>query len=368
MHYVLADDSIAFDGYTSARRALGGAEKAFASLAGALVKRGHSVTVLNRIQYPTWCEGAKWRSLDDPQITSDVDVMLALRKPGLLSTVRQAKHRILWATGPADYLNSPAADELFESLKASIMFVGAHQAAGYKGKAPTVVIAPGVRGAFYETATTEVEPFHELGHEAQPTPAAAPTIPPPHAVVTTHPQQGLAWLLDIWTKIIHPQLPQARLAIYSAILYKGLKDEAITPEIKPVLDLVKAAASANVVIVEPRGDRGMAEVYRGSRVHLYPSFSQDVACWTLQESQTAGLPAVARNAGGAAEKIVNGETGFLVPDAQAFGNVAVQILGDDNLYRRISEAAGGVQRRRTWDMVAADVDTFVVPTAPAAVS
>ena len=40
--------SIPFDGYASTSRPLGGAEKAFASLAGALARRGHDVHVYNR--------------------------------------------------------------------------------------------------------------------------------------------------------------------------------------------------------------------------------------------------------------------------------------------------------------------------------
>jgi glycosyltransferase involved in cell wall biosynthesis len=359
MHYVLIDDSIPFDGYTSARRPLGGAEKAFASLGGALVKRGHSVTVLNRVQYPTWCEGAKWRPLDDPQLTTEVDVVIAFRKPGLLGTVRQAKHRLLWVTGPADYLNSQGVADYFDSLKPKVVFISPSQIAGFKGKAPTAVIAPGVRSTFYEAQAPEAEPFPDLGGDVEPHAPTTPTIPPPHAVVTTHPQQGLAWLIDIWTKIIFPQMPQARMAVYSAALHKGTKGEAVPPDIKPILDLVQGAAEKNVVVVEPRSDRGMAEVYRASRVHLYPSFSQDVACWTLQESQSAGLPAVSRMVGNASTHVVNGETGFLVPDASAFGNVTLQILGDDALYQRLSAAAGDPARRRTWDLVAADFDALV---------
>jgi glycosyltransferase involved in cell wall biosynthesis len=365
MHYVLLDDSIPFDGYTSARRPLGGAEKAFASLGGALVRCGHSVTVLNRVQYPTWCEGAKWRPLDDPQLATEADVVVAFRKPALLGTVRQARHRLLWAVGPADYLNSSGVAQLVDSLKPTFVFISTQQRAAYTGAAPTAVIAPGVRSAFYETTPAEIEPFPELSDGAVSHPPSAPSIPPPHAVVTTHPQQGLAWLIDIWTKIVHPQMPQARLAIYSAALHKGTKGEAVTPEIKPILDLVQQAAARNVVVVEPRSDRGMAEVYRAARVHLYPSFSQDIACWTLRESQAAGLPAVARMVGGAELCIVNGQTGFLVPDAAAFGNVALQILGDDNVYRNLSAAAAAPARRRTWDMVAAEFDAVVGAPAPA---
>jgi len=356
MHYVLIDDSFAYDGYTSSRRPLGGAEKAFASLGGALVKNGHSVTVLNRIQYPTWCEGAKWRPLEDPQLTTEADVVIAFRKPGLLGTVRQAKHRLLWVTGPSDYLNTPGVEKLFDSLKPTVVFVSPLQKPAFKHNTPTAVVAPGVRSTFYDT-TPEIDPFPELSADGVSQPS--PMIPPPHAVVTTHPQQGLAWLVDIWTKIIHPQMPQARMAVYSAALHKGMTGEEVVPELKPILELVQGAAAMNIVVVDPRSDRGMVEVYRSSRVHLYPSFSQDVACWTLQESQAAGLPAVARMVGGASEHVVNGQTGFLVPDATAFGNVALQILGDDNVYKSLSAAAADVSRRRTWDMVAADFDSLV---------
>lgn len=365
MHYVLVDDSISFDGYTSTRRPLGGAERAFASLPGALVKRGHSVTVLNKIQYPTWCEGAKWRPLDDAASVADADVLIALRKPALLATIRAAKRRLLWCVAPVDYLHAPAVRELFDSLKPAIMFASPRQQAAYKGPEKSAVVAPGVKPAFFEVKA-EVEPFPEVGHD-MPAPVRGPDyVPPPHAVVTTHPQQGLVWLLDIWQKIVHPQVPAARLAVYSAALAKGVKGEAIAPDLAPILEAVKAAASANVVIVEPRSDKGMVEVYRSSRVHLYPSFSQDLVCWTLRDSQAAGCPAVARAVGGAEDVVVNGQTGFLVPDAEAFGNVAVQLLTNDAVYRSLSEAAAAETRRRTWEMAAAEVDAFVAALDEAA--
>ena len=358
MHYVLLDDSIQFDGYTSARRALGGAERAFAAMAGALVKRGHSVTVFNKIQYPTWCEGAKWRPLDDFQTLADADVLVAFRKPSLLGSVRQVKHRILWWVGPVDPLNGPGAKDFFDSLEPSIVFSSAAQARAFTGSARTTVIAPGVRPPFYEPEP-EVNPYPEVGHD-MPMPTRSPDQPPPpHAVITTHPQQGLAWTLDIWKKVIHPQVPAARLAIYSAVLTKGMKGEAVPPEIAPILQLVKDAVGSNVVVMEPRGDKGMADVYRNSRVHLYPSFSQDLVCWTLRDSQAAGCPAVARMAGGVDEVVVNGQSGFLTPDAMGFGNCAVQILTDDGVYRNLSSVASSETRRRTWDAASADLDAFV---------
>ena len=107
----------------------------------------------------------------------------------------------------------------------------------------------------------------------------------------------------------------------------------------------------------------MADVYRRSRAHLYPGHAQDFACWTLSESQTTGLPAVVRSLGGVAECIVNGQTGYIVPDAEAFANVAVQILSDDGVFKSLSDAAGAPERRRTWPLAANEMTDFISPTA-----
>jgi hypothetical protein len=87
MHYVLVDDSVPFDGYTAARRPLGGAEKAFGNLAAALVTRDHTVTVLNKTPYPVTADGVRYKPLEDlPERPMEADVVIAFRQPHLLGT------------------------------------------------------------------------------------------------------------------------------------------------------------------------------------------------------------------------------------------------------------------------------------------
>jgi glycosyltransferase involved in cell wall biosynthesis len=169
---------------------------------------------------------------------------------------------------------------------------------------------------------------------------------------------GLTWLLDLWQMEIHPQMPEARLAVYSASLSKGIKGEAVSDDLIPILDQIREAVEQKVVVIDPLNDEGMAGVYRSSRVHLYPGSSQDYACWTLQESQATGLPAVARGYGGTEERLVNGETGYIVPDTSAFANVTLEILRNDAVRRTMGEAAGQATRRRTWSDAAAELDAF----------
>lgn len=371
MRYVFVDDSIAYDGYTPLRRALGGAEKAVAGLAAALAERGNEVKVINHTAYAHMADGAYYAPFGDAMAPKSADILIAVRKPALLGTLRNVQHRMLWVTRAPEYLWAPANKPLWGSFLPSLLFASPSQQRAYGGELPQVLVIPGVRNVYHEPPVRYVPPSDpppgsdplsyamEAAAQAIPEPVPANFVPPPHAVTTTHPLHGLAWLLDIWTNHIHPQMPEARLSVYSAVLSKGLKGEEIPAEIMPVLEKVKSAATANVVAVEPRADDGMAEVYRASRVHLYPGQAQDFACWTLAESQATGLPAVARSLGGTSEQIVNGESGYLVPNAAAFGNVTLEILRNDAVYKNLRDGAARPERRRTWAAAAAELEAFV---------
>jgi len=361
MRIVFLDDSIPYDGYTSLRRPLGGPEKAVASLAAALSLAQHDVTVVNRTPYSHMADGAYWVPINDSAVPRAADVVIAVRKPSLLGTIRNVEQRIMMVTGPTDYLSAEANQKLWDSFAPALMFVSPAQAATYNGKLKSVVVPPGVRNAYFETTidTNDLSPEELVYAENAIKQAAREEAPKPHAIVTTHPLHGLDWLLDIWTKQIHPRLPEARSSVYSAVLSKGIRTDEVPESMTAVFEQVKAAAESNVVVVDPRNDEGMADAYRRSRVHLYPGHAQDFACWTLLESQTAGLPAVARNLGGVSERVMNGQSGYIVPDADAFANVAVQILSDDSVFKSLSEGAGAEARRRTWPQAASELTDFI---------
>jgi hypothetical protein len=374
MQYVFVDDSpLQYDGYTNLRRAIGGAEKAVGGLASALAERGHEVKVINRTTYAHMADGAYYTPFGDSWAPKAADVVIAMRKPALLGHLRTVKHRLLWVTGVPDYLSAAANTPLWDSFNPGLLFLSDLQRRAYKGKLRSAVITPGVRSAYFETPLVQEPDPHEealnpeLFFARQAVLDAMPKGPPgPNAIVTSHPLHGLSWLIDLWCTRIQPAMPAARLSIFSASLSKAQRGEDIAEDLAPVFAQVQAAADKNVAIAEPISDDGMAAVYRTARVHLYPGHQQDFACWTLSESQSTGLPAVARSLGGTVERIANGQTGYIVPDADAFANVALQILGDDGVYTSLSEEASLITRRRTWQAAAEELDNFVATLAPGA--
>ncbi|MDR3439073.1 glycosyltransferase [Telmatospirillum sp.] len=332
MHITLVDDSIPFDGFTPTTRALGGAEKAFASLAGALVRRGHDVHVYNRARFPLLIEGAHWETMEK-SFPTQTDVLIAFRKPSLLPAVRLAGKRLLWVTASARQLE-PARKAL-DSFRPMLVFLGRTQMAAWRNvEGLTVrVVSPGVRQDFLADTPTEL--------------AAQPT-----AVVTTHPAHGLDWVLDRWALQIRPAVANARLVVVSTLLEKGKAGGELPDDMRALLE--KATAIPGVEIVAPGGDSTMAALYRSARVHLYPGHPDDMACWTLMESQACGLPAVARPLGAIHERLRDGQTGQIVPDEDAFANVAIRLLTDDEMFWSMNRDACQMQRTPTWDAVASE--------------
>lgn len=336
MRITLIDDSIPFDGYTPGGQPLGGAEKAFASLPGALVRRGHQVQVFNRCRFRMTIEGAQWETWETER-PAQTDVLIAFRKPGLLREVRQAARRLLWLTAPAGYLDHPVNRAVLDETRPTLAFLGPTHHAGWHGKQRAAVIRPGLR-------------FDYLGEEP-----SAP-VAPPRAIVTTHPLHGLDWLLDLWCERIHAACPEAQLFVYSMALDKAQMGGQAPEALLPVLGKALGSRDKGVVIVRPKGDMGMAEEYRAARVHLYPGHADDMGCFTLMESQASGLPAVVRPLGAACERIRDGQTGYAVPDDDAFVNVALQILTNDDVFWSLNRDARASQRDRGWDAVAAEME------------
>lgn len=332
MRIALFDDSIEFDGYIPSTFPLGGAEKAFAALAGALAARGHDVTVFNRCSHNQEIEGARWRTWDSARPV-ETDALIAFRRPSLLQEVRKAAKRVLWLAGTPEPLAKPAIDKLLGSLKPTLVFIGSTQAARWRGpRLPWTVIPPGVSETYLSGG--------RFGSSR------------PVAVTTTHPAHGLEWLVDLWVSGIHPRCPTAELHIYSALLSRPDLGRALPEEYRPLRAKIEAAAAQGVEVREPQGDVSMALAYRAARVHLYPGHRDDMACWTLGESQACGVPAVARPVGAVHERIENGVTGYIVPDNDAFANVAAQVLSDDGIFEGLSTAAAAQARVRSWDAVA----------------
>jgi glycosyltransferase involved in cell wall biosynthesis len=182
--------------------------------------------------------------------------------------------------------------------------------------------------------------------------------PRPRAIFTSNPLRGLDWLLDIWTRRIRPAVPGAEFHLFTGTATYRNSRAAPIAAAAPILD--RARQTDGVVLRDPVTHEELAGELAAARVMLYRGDPNETFCLSLAEAQAIGLPAVVMPMGCVPERVIDGTTGFIAEDEQAFAQAAIRLLTDDVLWSAQHRAALSCQRGRDWDAVAADFERFLV--------
>ena len=336
---VMADDGIPFDGRSVAAGPLGGAETAFVALAEALAARGHDVAALSRCAGPLIHRGVAWSPLAQ-RAPAACDLLIANRGAGLLGLVPRAGRRVLWLHNPARYLNKPRNWLPLLRYRPLLVLCGEHHAGSVARLLPRsgeAIIPYGL-----------LEPFRT---------AAPRDPPPPIAVFTSNPLRGLDWLLDLWVACIRPAVPAAELHVYGGAAVYGGGDRG--GQMAAVLARADALAAHGVRCCAPVSHDALAAVLAGARLMLYRGDPGETFCLALAEAQAMGVPAVVQPIGCVAERVVDGRTGTVAGDDDAFADAAVALLRDDGLWHSFHSAALALQRGLAWDEAARRFEALI---------
>jgi len=328
---VMADDGIAFDGATAEQGPLGGAETAFVALAEALAGRGHEVLVRNRCRVARCHKDVHWGPLSG-EIPGVCDLYIGNRGHQVIGLVRKARCRLFWLHNPASYLRKPRNLWRLAWFRPILVVTGAYHA----NTIPQWLPCGG----------REVIPYGVLDRFR----TALPRDPPsPRAIFTSNPARGLDWLLDLWVARIAPAVPEAELHIYAGAAVYGMTE---VPRIDEVLTRADALAAYRVRRFTPVGRESLAAALSGARVMLYRGDPGETFCLALAEAQAMGVPAVVQPLGSAGERVIDGITGRVAEDDDAFAAAAIAALRDDALWRQWHLAALAHQRGWSWDTIA----------------
>ena len=339
---VMCDDGIRFDGNSLGTGPLGGAETAFVSLAEALAARGHDVRVRNNCATAMTANGVDWAPLAGG-LPETCDLYIANRGDRLLSLMPRARRMVFWIHNPARYLLKWRYLAKLWRRRPAIVFSGAYHAASYPRWAPCgdrVTIPYGIEEIFRA--------------------AAPPTAPPsPRALFTSSPMRSLDWLLDLWAARIRPALPAAELHVFSGPATYGDHGAERAGRMAPVLEQASSMAADGVVLRGPVPKVELAREFAAARVLLYRGDPGETFCLAVGEAQAAGVPAVVQDIGCVAERVIDGETGFVAADDEAFAAAALRLLGEDDLWRNHGAAAIARQRGWGWGDAAAAFEALI---------
>src|ERR1700756_5213378 len=335
---VMADDGIAFDGVKAEEGPLGGAETAFATLAEALARRGHQVAVRNRCQTALCHNGVQWAPLSEG-VPPACALYIGSRGHRVIGLVRKAGRRLFWLHNPAGYLRKPRNLWRLAWYRPILITTGNYHATTLPDWLPC--------------GGREIIPYGVLDRFR----AAAPRdAPPPRAIFTSNPLRGLDWLLDLWVARIAPVVPEAELHIYAGAAVYG---SAPAPRLEEVLARTAGLAQYGVRRFAPIRRPQLAAALSNARVMLDRGDPGETFCLALAGAQAMGVPAIVQPLGSAPERVIEGMTGRVADDDDAFAMAAIAVLRDDTLWRRWHLAALAQQGGSSWDSVAARFEALI---------
>jgi glycosyltransferase involved in cell wall biosynthesis len=335
MHIVMADDGIPFDGRTAEEGPLGGAESAFVALAEALAARGHRVEARSRCRAALVHKGVSWAPLDSGG-GEGCDLYIGNRGYRMIGYVRRAGRRLFWLHNPARYLKKPRNLLRLAWYRPTIVVTGEYHFSTVPKWLPCggrIVIPYGVADVFRRAGPREP--------------------PPPRAIFTSNPLRGLDWLLDLWARHIAPAVPGAELHIYAGPAVYGAGRGGKAGLMEAALARADGLAAAGVRRHAPVGRGALAAALAGARAMLYRGDPGESFCLALAEAQAMGVPAVVTPLGAVAERVLDGVTGSVAANEDAFVAAAIAVLSDDALWRRWHRAALERRRGLAWGDIAA---------------
>jgi len=344
---VLADDGIEFDGRTPEARALGGVESSVCFLVRELAARGHEVSVRNMCAEPLMHEGVDWAPIHDGgpyrNLPARADLYIANRGDKLIGLMPGAGRTVFWIHNPCRYVLKWRYLSKLWSVRPVVVFIGDYHATTLPAWVPDSgrrVIPYGIPDVFRAAET-----------------ANGP--PPPRAVFTSNPLRSLDWLLELWTGRIRPRVPAAELHLFTGAATYGSVGDAKAEAMERILERARALAGEGVVLRGPVAKASLVDEFRDARVMLYRGDINETFCLAVGEPQAMGVPAVVGALGSVVERVVDGETGFVAADDDAFADAAVRLLSDDDLWRRQHAAALDRQRRWGWPEAAAAFEELI---------
>lgn len=322
-HILLLHDHSAYTSRSLAAGGLGGTESSVIYLGEALARAGHHVAAANRLAGPVEDPPLAWLPLPLPRGSARADVAIAINQARLLDGVR-AKRKVVWLHNPTS---------LWRQLKrANLTSLWRHR--------PDAVLL----GAYHDRSVPQHLPFarrvtipHGIGPEflgATLRPAGAPRV-----LFASQPYRGLDWLVSLWLRRVFPQVPGAELHVFVP------KDDQVTDEL--------GRLERFGIHVRGSIDReALAQEMRQARVMWVAGHKDETFCLAAAEAIASGLPVMTRGIGSLAERVIDGQTGYIRDQEAEFAERAVALLTDDGSWQAMHRAALEAGERQTWDEVA----------------
>jgi len=318
---------------------LGGSETMIVCYARQLGKMGHNVVVHAPVGFGHGGtrEGVLWHDYRTGQYFFHYrpDVVISLRDPRPLKDFGYVPIRAFLAN---DQSCCYLPDEVANGNCNLVITISQFQTDNYQRMYPTIP------KEMYLTSNAGVEwEAYQIPEHKEPR----------SCLYASTPERGLAHLERLWPRILE-RLPDARLRVASGFELYGFPPKDCAREPGGLYDRLARLPRVIVTGMLPRSE--LQRLQRQVQLLLYPSIYSEQCSITYLEASAAGMAIVTTPIGALSERVIQGETGYLVhgmPGEPAyddwFVDRALEIMTDPALVVRMGNKARESVRQYSYD-------------------
>lgn len=312
---------------------LAGAESAFIELVKAFARLGYHVSVRNHCAKGYKDVSIDWQNLSTTKVP-DGDFYIVNRTAALLSLVPKGKKVFFWLHNHGKYLLRLSSLKLLFRYYPILVFSGKYHRSSlaiwflfrYR------IIPYGIGTIFLSAERSD-------------------SAPGPKVIFTSNPLRSLDWIVDRW-KIISARVPGAELHVFSGPTTYGTWGSQVASRMERILDYVRASGKYGVILREPLQKNKLIAEIKTSRAMLYRGDKAETFCLAVAEVQAMGIPCVVQNFGSMRERVMDQKTGFVTSSDKKFEEMAVQVLTDDNVWKKMNATLIEGKYYSTWEQSA----------------
>ena len=306
---------------------IAGSEKTLINISNELSKnKNYEIKVFNKTSKEIKFENIYWLSLDNINNYQPPDFLIAMSDANLLSYIKCDK-KFLWSHSVQPVEKFLRKNQLFPFIKNKpVMLLEGN----YHYKTRSYLTS------FYGKKIIKLAADYDFINES----IDKNFIPEKKAIFTTRSDRNLNFLLSSWEKIFKNS-PNSELHINPPY---SLSDKEIKMGIK-----LRAKVDKNKLINE----------LKNSRLMINPGHKGEVFCLAAIEAKELCLPIVTMGYGSLKERVEHGITGYIANNQNEFINYSIDILNNDETYKKLRENLFKKRGLRTYNDVAVDLINII---------
>lgn len=318
-------------------KSIAGTQTAFIELSRAFEQLGLNVNVHTDSNRTLQSQGRSWNTLSEVDARIEYDLIIVNVSPYLFENFKHinAKKRILWIHNEAKYLLYWNRLKYLLKYRPIVVFSGKY----HKSTLPF----------FIPTGGRKIIPYGISDKVLNMIPCAAEERNK-RVYFTSNPLRSLRWLVDLWVKEIHPQVPEAELHIFSGWKTYGAWGIAVKNRMQIEIEYASQFSSNNILIRDVIPKHELFEEMKKGRAMFYKGDRAETFCLAVAEAQALGLPAVVCDLGSMKERVEDGVTGVVAKNDKEFIDASLNMLSDDNLFNSMSYASMKKYSNMNWNM------------------